>query len=213
MSNGPGTPRAYDTVKRAVDFAASAIGLILFSPLLVLAASAVLLSMGRPILFRQDRTGRNGRRFRVVKFRTMRSPAPGADGPEHDADRLTRVGRVLRATSIDELPTLWNVLLGAMSLIGPRPLPVRYQDRYGSDHSRRHEVRPGITGWAQVRGRNGLSWAQKFDLDVWYVDNRSLALDLKILVATLPAVVTRRGISQEGHATMPEFEGPRRDGR
>jgi lipopolysaccharide/colanic/teichoic acid biosynthesis glycosyltransferase len=206
------TRRASDPIKRAIDLVGSAVALVILSPLLVLAAAAVRVSLGRPILFRQDRTGRDGRRFKVAKLRTMRPAAPGADGPEHDAERLTKVGRVLRTTSIDELPTLWKVMTGRMSLVGPRPLPIRYEDRYSAEHARRRVVRPGITGWTQIRGRNALTWEQKLDLDIWYVDNRSLRLDLKILIATIPAVIAQRGISQDGHATMPEFEGTRGPG-
>lgn len=145
--------------------------------------------------------------FDMVKFRTMRNPRPGEEGPEHDAARLTRLGNLLRATSIDELPTLINVVRGQMRLVGPRPLPVRYLPRYSEHHARRHEVPPGITGYAQVSGRNNLSWDDQLDLDVWYVDHRSFRLDMKILFQTVTAVLKRQGISQDGHATRPEFPG------
>jgi lipopolysaccharide/colanic/teichoic acid biosynthesis glycosyltransferase len=175
-------------------------------------AVLVAASQGRPVLFTQPRVGRDGRRFPIFKFRTMRE-ATGPDGtPLPDDERLTRVGRALRATSIDELPQLWNVLRGDLSLVGPRPLLVRYLPRYTPEQARRHEVLPGITGWAQVNGRNAISWEERFALDVWYVDHWSLALDLRILAMTLARVLRREGVSREGHATMPEFMG-REDGR
>jgi lipopolysaccharide/colanic/teichoic acid biosynthesis glycosyltransferase len=144
----------------------------------------------------------------VVKFRTMRMPQPGEEGPESDDARLTRLGQVLRAASLDELPSLWNVVRGELSLVGPRPLPVRYLPRYSAEQARRHDVRPGITGWAQVNGRNLVGWDDRFALDVWYVEHRSLRLDLRILGRTAKQVVRRSGISPEGHTTMPEFDGP-----
>ena len=157
--------------------------------------------MSRPVFFVQKRAGLGGRPFNLVKFRTMR------DGAETDAERLTRLGRWLRATSLDELPELWNVLRGEMSLVGPRPLLMRYLPRYTPEQARRHEVLPGLTGWAQVNGRNALSWERKFEYDVWYVDHRSFWLDLKILLMTVWLVVARRGINAEGNATMEEFLG------
>ncbi|HYJ80566.1 MAG TPA: sugar transferase [Longimicrobiaceae bacterium] len=159
---------------------------------------------GPPVLFRQARPGRDGVVFELVKFRTMRHP-----DATHvtDADRLTSVGRFLRSTSLDELPTLWNVVRGDMSLVGPRPLLMQYLERYDPEQARRHEVRPGVTGWVQVNGRNALSWDEKFALDVWYVDHVSLLLDLRILLGTLGAVLARKGISAGGQATMPEFMG------
>lgn len=181
-------------------------GLVLLSPLLATAAVAVRLSMGRPIIFRQQRTGREGRLFTLVKFRTMRTARPG-DGFAQDAVRITRVGRLLRVTSVDELPSLWNVLKGDMSLVGPRPLLPEYVARYSPDQARRLEVKPGVTGWCQVNGRNSLTWNQKFSLDVWYVDHASLMLDLRILLATVSRVLRREGISAAGSATMPEFLG------
>jgi sugar transferase EpsL len=159
------------------------------------------------VLFRQERAGRGGEPFVLVKFRTMRAAAPAADGPDSDGDRLTLLGRALRTTSLDELPTLLNVVRGDMSLVGPRPLPVRYMPRYSCEHARRHEVRPGITGWAQANGRNALSWDEQLDMDVWYVDHKSLRLDVRILRDTVAHVVRRDGISAEGHATRPEFPG------
>ena len=155
--------------------------------------------MGRPVFFVQERPGLNGKPFKLVKFRTMR------EGTESDGERLTRLGKLLRATSLDELPELWNVLRGEMSLVGPRPLLMRYLPRYTPEQARRHEMRPGITGWAQVNGRNALSWEQKFVYDVWYVDHQSFWLDMKILWLTIWQVIARRGINAEGEATMGEF--------
>lgn len=181
--------------------------LLLTLPVTALAALAVRLQMGSPVLFRHQRPGRHGRPFTLLKLRTMRE-APGEDGrPLPDADRLTGLGRALRATSLDELPTLWNVVRGDMRLVGPRPLLTRYLDRYSPRQARRHEVAPGLTGWAQIHGRNALSWEDKLRLDVWYVEHRSLGLDLRILAATVFQVLARRGIRAEGHATMPEFPG------
>jgi lipopolysaccharide/colanic/teichoic acid biosynthesis glycosyltransferase len=169
-------------------------------------ANLVAVGLGRPVLFRQSRAGRNGKPFTLVKFRTMRDVDPAANRVT-DADRLTGLGRFLRSTSLDELPTLCNVLSGDMSIVGPRPLPTRYLDRYSPAEARRHQVRPGITGLAQVRGRNLLSWQEKFRFDVQYVDDRSLSLDLRILAATVAIVFRRDGISAEGEATAPEFWG------
>jgi len=194
-------------VKRMLDMSAAAIGLFVLAPPLGCLALAVRLQMGSPVIFRQERPGLGGKAFRLAKFRTMRDPRPGEEGPEHDGARITRLGRFMRATSLDELPTLYNVLRGDMSLVGPRPLLMRYLDRYTPTQARRHDVVPGITGWAQVNGRNALGWEEKFAHDVWYVDHRSLWLDLKILFMTLGKVVRRSGISQDGHATMPEFMG------
>ena len=165
--------------------------------------------MGRPVLFRQLRTGRNGALFTLVKFRTMRTAAPG-EGIDQDAQRLTALGRFLRATSLDELPTFWNVLRGDLSLVGPRPLLPQYLDRYTERQARRLEVKPGVTGWCQVNGRNSLSWEEKFELDVWYVDHASLRLDLRILLLTVRQVLRREGVAAAGSATMPEFLGGER---
>ncbi|MEQ1570251.1 MAG: sugar transferase [Myxococcota bacterium] len=192
--------------KRALDVTVATGLLAATAPVMAGAAAAVWATMGRPILFRQDRVGRGDRTFRVVKFRTM-SAAPAESTPEGDHLRITRVGAALRASSVDELPQLWNVLRGDMSLVGPRPLLVRYLPRYDTRQRRRHEVLPGLTGWAQVNGRNALSWEEKFEHDVWYVERWSLALDLKILARTALQVVRRDGISADGHATMPEFLG------
>lgn len=193
--------------KRVFDALAASAGLVVASPVLALAAAGVALAMGRPVLFRQARPGRGGKLFSILKLRTM-SDARGADGRLlPDAERLGRFGRFLRATSLDELPELWNVLKGDMSLVGPRPLLVEYLPLYSGTQARRHEVRPGITGWAQVNGRNALTWERKFEMDVWYVENLSFGLDLRILWKTLVSVVRREGISAAGEATMPRFTG------
>jgi lipopolysaccharide/colanic/teichoic acid biosynthesis glycosyltransferase len=199
--------RGNEAAKRMLDVLGALFGLVLLSPILVASALAVAASMGRPILFTQPRPGRHGELFTLYKFRTMRPARQGENWSRTDALRLTRVGRVLRATSIDELPELWNVLRGEMSLVGPRPLLTRYLARYSPRQARRHEVKPGITGWAQVNGRNAISWEEKFELDVWYVENRSFWLDLRILGRTMMKVFRREGISRAGHATMPEFMG------
>lgn len=196
-----------------MDIVGAAVGLVLASPIMAVAALAIRATMGRPVLFRQLRPGLGGKPFLLLKFRTMRPEAPGSRGPASDAERLTPLGRFLRAASIDELPTLWNVLRGDMSLVGPRPLLMEYLDRYSPEQARRHEVKPGITGWAQVNGRNALSWEEKFRLDVWYVDHCSFLLDLKILFLTLLKVLRREGINHPGEATMPEFQGTRRNAR
>lgn len=186
--------------------ALAATALVATSPILVL-TTLTLLGCGSSVLFRQKRPGLGGRVFEILKFRTMRESV-GADGaPLPDDERLTRVGRALRAASIDELPQLLNVLRGDMSLVGPRPLLVQYLPRYSARQARRHDVKPGITGWAQINGRNAISWKQKFELDVWYVENWSLLLDFKILALTAAKVVRRTGISQSGQATMQEFMG------
>jgi len=196
----------YARVKRAVDVGFATLALIVLLPVLVGMAALVAARLGRPVLFHQVRAGRHGSSFTFVKFRTMRQVDP-TRGLLTDADRLTRLGRFLRSTSLDELPSLWNVVRGEMSLVGPRPLPVRYLQRYTVEQARRHEVRPGMTGLAQVRGRNALSWERKFALDVAYVESRSVTLDLRILFETLVTVVRRNGIAAGGHATAPEFLG------
>jgi sugar transferase EpsL len=194
-------------IKRAFDVAAAAAGLVVAAPALAVTATALRFSVGSPVLFRHQRPGLGGRPFTLYKFRTM-TEAKGADGELlSDAQRLTTVGRVVRSLSLDELPQLWNVLKGDMSLIGPRPLLMQYLGRYSPEQARRHEVKPGITGWAQVHGRNTVDWERKFELDVWYVDHFSLALDARILAMTALSVVKREGISSVGHATMSEFMG------
>ncbi|MCA9629440.1 MAG: sugar transferase [Myxococcales bacterium] len=194
-------------VKVTFDRVAAGTGLILLSPVLGAAALAIWATMGRPILFRQVRPGLKGRPFTLLKLRTManRTDDTGRDLP--DADRLTAVGRFLRSASLDELPQLWNVLRGDLSLVGPRPLLMKYLERYSPEQLRRHDVLPGITGWAQVCGRNQLSWQEKFAFDLWYVDNWSLSLDAKILALTALRVLQRSGVNADEHATMPEFLG------
>jgi lipopolysaccharide/colanic/teichoic acid biosynthesis glycosyltransferase len=195
------------TLKRALDVV-GALGLaVATAPLLALAALAVRVTMGSPVLYRQVRAGRHGRLFTLLKLRTMRPTAAGEDALASDGARLTALGRLLRASSLDELPQLWNVLRGDMALVGPRPLLPEYLPRYSAEQARRHDVRPGLTGLAQIRGRNGLDWPERLALDVWYVDHPSLRLDLAILGATAAAVVRRDGVSAAGHATMPEFQG------
>ncbi len=193
--------------KRLTDIAVSAAALVLLSPLLLLLAWQIRRRLGAPVLFRQIRPGRNGRPFAMYKFRSMRDAFDENGRPLPDAERLTPFGRRLRASSLDELPELWNVLKGDMSLVGPRPLLTEYLPLYSPEQARRHLMRPGITGWAQVNGRNTLSWPQKFRLDVWYIDHFSYWLDLKILLLTVKKVWQRDGISAEGNATMPPFTG------
>ena len=194
-------------MKRLFDLLASVFGLLLLAVPLALLALQVRRKLGSPVLFTQVRPGLHGKPFKMVKFRTM-TDTRGPDGQLlPDAERITPFGRWLRATSLDELPELWNVLRGDMSLVGPRPLLMEYLPLYSPEQARRHEVRPGITGWAQVNGRNAISWADKFALDVWYVDHRSLWLDVRILWLTVRKVLVRDGISASGDATMPKFEG------
>ena len=198
-------------VKSAVDLIVSFALLTAFSPLLFAVGILVFLTMGRPILFRQRRAGRYGRPFIVYKFRTM-TDERGAQGQRvADRERVTRVGRLLRLFSIDELPQLWNVLRGDMSLVGPRPLLMQYLERYSAEEMQRHQVKPGITGWAQVNGRNATGWQERFALDVWYVGNWSLALDARILVRTLWTVPASQGVAHGGHVSMPEFLGSERN--
>lgn len=185
----------------------AAVLLLAFLPVLAAAAAAIRIFMGSPVVFSQLRAGQSGQPFRLYKFRTMVEQLLSDGSPAPDAARLTRLGRLLRASSIDELPQLWNILTGEMSLVGPRPLHLCYLPRYDARQSRRHEVRPGITGLAQVEGRNSIDWNQRFELDIRYVDSASFALDLKILFKTAVCVLLRRGISSQGHATMDEFKG------
>ncbi len=194
-------------MKRLMDITISTLALAMLSPVLAVVALMVRQRLGSPVLFRQVRPGQGGKPFEMLKFRTMRDAAAPDGQPLPDAERLTPFGRFLRSTSLDELPGLWNVLKGDMSLVGPRPLLVEYLPLYTPKQARRHEVRPGVTGWAQVNGRNAISWEQKFELDVWYVDNCSLFLDIKILVMTSLKVIRREGISSEGFVTAEEFKG------
>jgi sugar transferase EpsL len=189
-------------MKRAIDVAVAAIGLVVLSPVMAVVAVLVRVRLGRPVLFTQTRPGMHAEPFTIYKFRTMR------DGPGTDAERLTNFGRFLRSSSLDELPELVNILKGDMSVVGPRPLLMQYLERYTPEQARRHDVRPGLTGLAQVSGRNATTWADRLGLDVWYVDHRSLWLDLKIIGRTLRSVFAREGISQPGEATMPEYQGP-----
>ena len=186
------------------------VGVALFFPLFIIVAVLVLVRLGRPVFFYQVRPGKNSRPFEMVKFRTMLDARDSSGGLLSDSERLTKFGRFLRSTSLDELPELWNVLKGDMSLVGPRPLLVEYLPLYSERQSRRHEVRPGITGWAQVNGRNAISWDEKFELDVWYVDNQSIWLDVKILWLTVKKVIVRDGITAQGDVTMPIFRGSKK---
>ncbi|MFO8026103.1 MAG: sugar transferase [Opitutales bacterium] len=194
-------------MKRFFDIVISLLLLTAFAVPLCLIAVGQLFCLGRPIFFRQERAGKDGTAFEIIKFRSMRT------GSGSDAARLTKWGRFLRSTSLDELPELWNVLRGEMSLVGPRPLPTAYLPRYTPEQARRHELRPGITGWAQVNGRNGLTWERQFELDLWYVENHSFLLDLKILGLTLLTVFRRDNISAQGEATRSEFTGSKPEAR
>jgi lipopolysaccharide/colanic/teichoic acid biosynthesis glycosyltransferase len=194
-------------LKRLLDIISSATLLVLLSPVILIVAIGVWIDLGRPLLFRQQRPGLHGRPFTLVKFRTMGQASRSQSEVSTDEERLTRFGRGLRSTSLDEIPELWNVLRGDMSLVGPRPLLMHYLPLYTQEQMRRHDVRPGLTGWAQVNGRNALSWEDKFKLDVWYVDNQSILLDLRILLLTAGAVLRSAGIAHAGCATMPEFKG------
>lgn len=194
-------------LKRGLDIAVSAAALVLLAPVIMAVAIAVRLALGSPVLFRQLRPGLGGRPFELIKFRTM-LPARAPDGRRlSDGERLTSFGKLLRSTSLDELPEFWNVLRGDMSLVGPRPLLMEYLPLYTAEQFRRHEVRPGLTGWVAVNGRNTLSWDEKFKQDIWYVDNRSMLLDIKILLLTIGLVLRRAGISAPQSATMPKFTG------
>lgn len=196
-----------NTMKRFLDFSIALVGLVALSPLLLILIVLIRVKLGSPIFFTQVRPGLNGKPFKMIKFRTMTDARDAEGNLLPDGVRLTAFGRFLRSTSLDELPELWNVLKGEMSLVGPRPLLMEYLPRYTPEQARRHEARPGITGWAQVNGRNAISWEEKFKLDVWYVDNQSFWLDLKILFLTVKKVFVREGISAAGEATMPRFTG------
>lgn len=194
-------------IKRGMDILLSTFFLILFSPIMLLITILIYINLGSPVIFKQLRPGLHGKPFYIYKFRTMKDLRDENGNLLPDGQRLTQFGAFLRSTSLDELPELINVLKGDMSLVGPRPLLMEYLDRYTPEQARRHEVKPGITGWAQINGRNAISWEEKFKLDVWYVDNWSIWLDLKIMAITLIKVLKREGISAEGHVTMPEFKG------
>jgi sugar transferase EpsL len=205
----PQRHRVQRAVKRAVDVVVAAAALLVLSPLMVLIAAAILLTMGPPVLFRHRRLGLGGREFTLLKFRTMRGRPPGPDAPLDDERRITRLGRGLRALTLDELPELVNVLRGDLSLVGPRPLLPEYRELYTAEQWRRHEMPPGMAGPALAAGRNALSWDDKFAADVAYVDRWSLWLDARVLMLSIWRVLRREGVSAEGHATMPRFEGPR----
>jgi lipopolysaccharide/colanic/teichoic acid biosynthesis glycosyltransferase len=194
-------------LKRFFDTGVSILGLLVTAPFLVILASMIWVRLGSPIVFVQTRPGLHGKPFKMIKFRTMLDVVDAQGNPLPDSERMTPFGQFLRASSLDELPGLWNVLKGDMSLVGPRPLLMEYLPLYSKEQCRRHDVRPGVTGWAQVNGRNAISWEDKFKLDVWYVDNRSFWLDLKILLLTVKKVLVRDGISGEGEVTMSKFTG------
>ena len=193
--------------KRALDLSLTVPALLVLAPVGAAVGALARMKLGAPVLFRQDRPGRDDEIFELIKFRTMSTERDSTGELLPDDRRLTSFGKALRGASLDELPTLWNVVRGDMSLVGPRPLLVQYLDRYTPEQRRRHEVRPGITGWAQINGRNALTWDEKFDFDLWYVENVSLRTDLAILFRTVAQVLGQSGISAEGHATMPEFMG------
>ena len=194
-------------MKRVVDIVGCLFGLILLLPIIVALAMVIKRKLGSPFLFRQTRPGLNGKPFEMIKFRTMKDVIDQNGIPLPDSERMTSFGKKLRNSSLDELPELWNVLKGDMSLVGPRPLLMQYLPLYNKEQAKRHEVRPGITGWAQVNGRNAISWEEKFKLDVWYVDNHSFWLDIKVICLTLKKVIVRDGISADGEATMSKFKG------
>lgn len=194
-------------MKRLLEVIVSGALLLAILPLLVVSALGILVTMGRPVFFKQDRAGLRGSIFKLHKLRTMQNASPGDEANLSASSRITPLGGFLRRYSIDELPQLWNVLKGDMSLVGPRPLLVEYLPLYSPEQARRHEVRPGLTGWAQVNGRNAISWEQKFALDVWYVDNRSLALDIRILWLTFRRLLKHNDVNATAQATMPKFKG------
>ena len=194
-------------IKRFFDILASALGLLLLFPVIAIVAWLIRQKLGSPVIFQQVRPGIDGKPFKMIKFRTMRDASDAFGNPLPDSERLSPFGNFLRSTSLDELPELWNVFKGDMSLVGPRPLLMEYLSLYSAAQFRRHEVRPGVTGWAQVNGRNAISWEDRFKLDVWYVDHRSFWLDVKIIFSTIKKVLVRDGISAEGEVTMPKFTG------
>ncbi|MEL4470513.1 sugar transferase [Shewanella algae] len=199
-------------MKRLFDILVSAAGLLLLSPIIALVAWKIRKNLGTPVLFRQTRPGLHGKPFEMVKFRTMKDAVDEQGNSLPDSERMTPFGNKLRSSSLDELPELWNVLKGDMSLVGPRPLLMQYLPLYSKEQARRHEARPGVTGWAQINGRNAISWEEKFKLDVWYVDNRNFWLDIKILLLTVKKVFKREGISADGHVTIEPFTGQAKQG-
>ncbi|MDL3983929.1 sugar transferase [Shewanella xiamenensis] len=198
-------------LKRFFDILISSLALIIFFPILIFLVFKIKNNLGKPVFFHQMRPGLNGEPFKMIKFRTMKDAFDAKGNLLPDSERMTSFGLKLRNSSLDELPELWNVFKGEMSLVGPRPLLIEYLPLYSKDQMRRHEVRPGITGWAQINGRNAISWEDKFKLDVWYVDNHSFWLDLKILLLTIKKVLIKEGISANDHVTMPKFEGTRNE--
>jgi lipopolysaccharide/colanic/teichoic acid biosynthesis glycosyltransferase len=196
-----------DWIKRGLDIVGALIGLAIFSPAMIVIAILIRSTLGKPVLFRQVRPGLHGRPFTMWKFRTMRIACDADGNPLSDGGRLTRLGQFLREWSLDELPQFWHLLCGQMSLVGPRPLLPEYLPRYTASQARRHEVKPGLTGWSQVQGRNEPSWERRLELDVWYVDHRSFWLDMKILFLTIGVVLRRQGVSQSGHSTVEPFRG------
>lgn len=194
-------------IKRSFDIAASGLALLILFPIILIIAILLLCIQGWPVFYTQRRPGYKGHPFNIVKFRTMRQPRPGEDGISQDSQRITGIGKFLRSFSLDELPELWNILWGTMSVVGPRPLLMQYLPLYTPEQMRRHDMLPGLTGWAQIRGRNSLTWEEKFILDVWYVDHWSFWLDIKIILITIWKVIKREGISQEGEATAREWMG------
>jgi len=200
-------PRGIPFSKRIFDCLVGGIALLVLSPILLAISLLILVAQGWPVVFTQQRPGYKGKPFRIYKFRTMRSPKPGEEGVESDKSRLTGIGRFLRSFSLDELPELWNIFIGEMSLVGPRPLLMQYLPLYSSEQLRRHDVLPGLTGWAQINGRNAISWEEKFALDVWYVDHQSSWLDIQIILLTVWKALKREGITQEGEATARVWKG------
>lgn len=197
----------YPVLKRLLDLLASGLAIVVLSPLLLAISLLVLLKLGRPIFYRQERPGLHGKPFGLIKFRSMLDAYDDEGNPLPNEERMTRFGQRLRSLSLDELPELWNIVKGDMSLVGPRPLLTDYLPLYNEHQARRHEVKPGLTGWSQINGRNSITWEQKFELDVWYVEHASLGLDIKIIFATVWKVLRREGISHEGNVSMPRFRG------
>lgn len=203
---------AYENMHRLIDLFIASICLVISTPVIILVAIAIFLVMGRPVFFTQDRAGLNGKKFSIIKFRTMRDDADDTGKQLPDQIRITSLGRFLRATSLDELPELWNVIIGDMSMVGPRPLPMDYLPLYSSEQLRRHNTRPGITGWAQINGRNAVGWEDRFQLDLWYVENKSFFLDLLIIWKTISVLLNKEKVVQNGQISMSKFKGSNREG-